>query len=135
MKVEVPKEQIVYGKILYYGSLISLVALAVLFVVYVSGIVPNYVDFEKILELWGKSHHVFVEETNIPTGWGWIGLIGYSDYLNLLFLAILAFLTIVCYIAIIPVLLAKRDWIYVAIALIEVIVLLLAASGLITTGH
>ncbi|MEM0088169.1 MAG: hypothetical protein QXM23_02240 [Archaeoglobaceae archaeon] len=135
MRIEVPKEQIVYGKILSCGSIISIIAIAISFVVYVSGVAPHYVEFENLLELWGKSHHVFVEETKIPIGWGWIELIGYSDYLNLLLLAILAFLTIICYIAILPVFITKRDWIYTTIALIEIIVLLLAASGFITTGH
>ncbi|MEM2402843.1 MAG: hypothetical protein QW329_03565 [Archaeoglobaceae archaeon] len=135
MKVEVPREQVVYGNILYYGSIISIITIGILFAAYVSGIMPHYVEFEKILELWGKSHHVFVEETKVPRGWGWIELIGYSDYLNLLLLAILAFLTIICYIAILPVFITKRDWIYTTIALIEIIVLLLAASGFITTGH
>ncbi|MEM0203655.1 MAG: hypothetical protein QXO16_07590 [Archaeoglobaceae archaeon] len=135
MKIEVPKEQIVYGKILNYGSIISLVAITIVFVVYISGLMPRYVDFERVVELWGESHHVFVEEAKVPTGWGWIELIGHVDYLNLLLLAILAFLTIICYIAILPVLIAKKDWIYVTIALIEIVVLLLAASGFITTGH
>lgn len=135
MKIEVPKEQIVYGKVLSYGSVISLLAMAIVFVVYVAGVVPHYVDLEEIVELWGKSHHTFVEEAKVPTGWGWVGLIGYADYLNLLLLALLAFLTILCYIAIVPVLIGKKDWIYVTIALIEIVVLLLAASGFITTGH
>ncbi|MFN3383699.1 MAG: hypothetical protein ACK401_02240 [Archaeoglobaceae archaeon] len=135
MKIEVPKEQVVYGKILYYGSIISIVAITAAFIAYVSGIMPHYVDFEKMAELWGKSHHVFVEEAKVPIGWGWVELINYADYLNLLLLAILAFLTIICYIAILPVFATKKDWIYATITLIEIIVLLFAASGFITTGH
>ncbi len=135
MKIEVPKEQIIYGKILSYGSKISILAMAIVFAVYISGVLPHYVDFEKVVELWGKNHHTFVEETGVPKGWEWVGLIGYADYLNLLLLAILAFLTIVCYIAILPVFAVKKDWVYLTITLIEIVVLLLAASGLITTGH
>ncbi len=71
----------------------------------------------------------------MPTGWGWLELVSYGDVLNFLPLAFLAVITIVCYITIIPVLLRKKDVIYVAIALIEVVVLLLAASGILQAGH
>jgi len=135
MKVEVPKEQVVYANILWLGSIISIMAITVAYVLYVTGILSQYVEFDKIVELWGKKSHEFVEETNIPTGWDWIGLLGYGDFLNLLLLAILSFLTVVCYLAILPFLLAKKDLIYFVIALIEVVILILAASGLIVVGH
>ncbi|MEM1578625.1 MAG: hypothetical protein QXN34_05290 [Archaeoglobaceae archaeon] len=135
MKIEVPKEQIVYGKILNYGGIVSIIAISVVFMIYITGIAPHYVDFEKLMELWGEKHHKFVEETKIPTGWEWLRLINYVDFLNLFLVALLAFLTIICYIAILPVFISKKDWIYATIALIEILVLILAASGLISTGH
>ncbi|MEM0350928.1 MAG: hypothetical protein QXU61_04070 [Archaeoglobaceae archaeon] len=135
MKIDVPKEQIIYSEILYYGSVISIIILTALFLIYTTGFMPSYLDFQRITELWGEKHHKFVEETGIPTGWGWLKLINYADFMNLLFIAALAFLTIICYIAILPVFITKKDWIFAMITIAEIIVLLLAASGLITTGH
>ncbi|MCC6027203.1 MAG: hypothetical protein LM574_01245 [Archaeoglobus sp.] len=135
MKVEVPKEQLVYAGILWYGSIISIVAITAAYIVYITGILPHYIEFDKIVELWGKKSHKFVEETNTPIGWEWLRLVMYGDFLNLLLLTFLSFLTIVCYLAIIPLLVAKKDFIYFVIALVEVLVLLLAASGLIVAGH
>jgi hypothetical protein len=135
MKVEVPKEQLVYARILWYGSIISIVAITAAYMVYITGILPHYIEFDKIVELWGKKSHKFVEETNTPIGWEWLRLVMYGDFLNLLLLTFLSFLTIVCYLAIIPLLVAKKDFIYFVIALVEVLVLLLAASGLIVAGH
>jgi hypothetical protein len=135
MKVEVPKEQLVYARILWYGGIISIVAITAAYIVYITGILPHYIEFDKIVELWGKKSHKFVEETNTPIGWEWLKLVMYGDFLNLLLLTFLSFLTIVCYLAIIPLLVAKKDFIYFVIALVEVLVLLLAASGLIVAGH
>jgi hypothetical protein len=135
MKVEVPKEQLVYARILGYGTKISILVIAAAYIAYITGILPHYIEFDKIVELWGKKSHKFVEETNTPLGWEWIGLVMYGDFLNLLLLTFLSFLTIICYLAIIPVLVAKKDFIYFVIALLEVVVLLLAASGLIVAGH
>uniref|UniRef100_A0A7J2TJM3 DUF1634 domain-containing protein n=1 Tax=Archaeoglobus fulgidus TaxID=2234 RepID=A0A7J2TJM3_ARCFL len=135
MKIEIPKEQLLYAKILWYGTIISIVAISVAYIVYVAGILPHYVEFDRIIELWGEKSHKFVEETNTPIGWGWIGLIGYGDFINLLLLAFLSFLTIICYIAITPVFLARKDIVYLLIALVEIVVLVLSASGLIVVHH
>jgi hypothetical protein len=115
--------------------LVGIVLLVVSFGIYVDGVYPPYVDYEKITELWSKDTHTFIEEAEMPTGWGWISLIGYGDILNLLMLAFLAVLTIVCYISIIPILIKKKDFVYAAIAIAEVAILVLAASGILQVGH
>lgn len=132
---KVPEEQIIYANILYYGGLAGIIFMAVTFAVYVSGVLPTYVPLSELPELWKHETHHYLEETGMPTGWGWLELVSYGDVLNFLPLAFLAVITIVCYIAIIPVLLRKKDVIYVTIALIEVVVLLLAASGILQAGH
>ncbi len=43
--------------------------------------------------------------------------------------------TIVCFIAIVPTLVRKRDFVYAAIAVVEVLVLVAAASGILAVGH
>jgi len=135
MKVEIPREQLIYAKVLRYGTIISLVTISVAYIVYIAEISPRYIEFGKLMENWGKKTHEFVKETNYPTGWSWLGLLWYGEFINLLLLAILAFLPLICYLAIIPIFVAKRDVIYLLIAIAEVIVLLLAASGVIAVGH
>jgi len=135
MVEKVPHEQIVYANILYYGSIIGMILLTITFAIYVSGLVAPFIEYEKIVELWKHDTHYLIKETKIPTGWGWLSMIGYSDFLNLLTLAFLAILTIVCYIAIIPIFLSKKDFIYTLLAIAEIIILLLAASGILQVGH
>ncbi len=58
-----------------------------------------------------------------------------GDYLNFVGIALLAAVTIVCYIGILPNLFRKKDWIYATIAVLEVLILVLAASGIVAVGH
>ena len=134
-KVKVPEEQIVYANILYYGGLSGIIFMAITYIIYISGVLPVYVPLSELPELWVHGTHEYIEKTELPTGWGWIELVTYGDVLNLVALAFLAFITVICYIAIIPVLLRKKDLIYVVLAVAEIIILLLAASGILQAGH
>jgi hypothetical protein len=54
--------------------------------------------------------------------------------LNYLPIALLSLLTIVCYLAILPGLFRKKDMPYLLICILEIIVLAIAASGILGTG-
>jgi hypothetical protein len=43
--------------------------------------------------------------------------------------------TVICYAAIIPLLLKRKDFVYATLAVLEVLVLVAAASGIIAVGH
>jgi hypothetical protein len=81
------------------------------------------------------SYDILLEENGVHHGWSWVSLFGYGDFINMFPIAFLASITIFCYIAIIPTLLKKRDTIYATLAIIEVLILVGAASGLISGGH
>ena len=74
------------------------------------------------------------EQGHKMAGWSWIKNVGKGDYMNFVGIAILAGLTIVCYLAIIPTLMRKKDTAYLVIAVVEVLVLTLAASGILKGG-
>jgi hypothetical protein len=78
--------------------------------------------------------HDYNVALNAPTGWGWAALVGKGDYLNFVGIAMLSGLTILCYVVILPILIRKKDIAYTAIAVVEVLVLSLAASGLLKVG-
>ena len=77
----------------------------------------------------------FLHMEHPPTGWAWVGMLDKGDFLNFVGIAILAGVTILCYLAIVPTLLRKKDNAYLAMALVEVLVLALAASGILAVGH
>lgn len=133
-KTKASEEQIAYANILNTGMWIGLAVVIVTFFVYISGVLPRFVPIEDLPKYWGMKVHEFNTVLNAPTGWGWTALVGTGYYLNFIGIAMLAGLTILCYLVILPILIKKKDTPYVIIAIIEIAVLVLAASGLLKTG-
>jgi|SRR5208283_1342649 len=133
-KVKATEEQIAYAKVLDFGMKCGLLALIITFLIYVSGILTPYVPVNDLPKYWGMSVHKYLQATGIHPGWSWLWLLGKGDFLTFIAIAFLAGVTVVCYIVIIPILFRKKDTIYSVIALIEVLVLVLAASGVLKAG-
>jgi membrane protein YdbS with pleckstrin-like domain len=67
-------------------------------------------------------------------GWNWVGQLNKGDFLNYIGIALLALLTVVCYLVLLPGYIRRKDWIYTSFCIAEVVVLLLAASGIFGSG-
>jgi hypothetical protein len=136
-------EQLLYARVLEIGMYIGLVILFVTFALYLSGIMAPAVPVEQVSTYWHQGVHEYLEAVNhdylhmehAPTGWAWVNMLGKGDFLNFVGIAILAGITILCYLAIVPTLLRKKDTAYLTMALLEVFVLALAASGILAVGH
>lgn len=128
-------EQLFYARVLELGMYVGLACLLLTFVLYVSGIMKPHVPVEDLSTHWEKSVHEYLHDAEIEPGWGWLTMVRYGDFLNFIGIAILAGVTVMCYLSIVPMLLRKKDFIYAVLALLEVIVLLGAASGIISAGH
>jgi hypothetical protein len=135
MKPSAPPEQLKYADLLFYGCWSAIFLLFITYGIYVAGILPPHVPLGKIPEYWSHSVHHYVEGTNAPLGWGWIHLLHRGDFLNFIGIVTLAGLTIVGYLSLILAYLEKRDTLFLIIAVLEVLVLLLAASGILIVGH
>jgi len=127
-------EQLAYATILDLGMKIGLLALIATFIIYLTGILPAYIPVNDLPKYWGHNVHKYLEETGIKTGWAWLGMLGKGDFLNFAPIAFLAGVTLICYARIIPILFAKKDTAFGIIAILEVLVLALAASGLLKSG-
>ncbi len=133
-KTKASEEQIAYAKILNVGMWLGLALLIITFFVYVSGFLPSHVPINDLPKYWSMRVHDFNVALNAPTGWHWTTLVGKGDYLNFIGIAILSGLTILCYLVILPILSRKKDTPYVVIAIVEILVLALAASGIMKVG-
>lgn len=133
-KTKASEEQLIYANILNVGMWFGLAVLTATFLLYVFGVLPNFVPIDDLPKYWSMKASDYIHTLHAPTGWGWVAFVGNGDYLNFVGIAILAGLTILCYLAIIPTLARKKDRAYLVIALIEVAVLVLAASGIMKTG-
>jgi len=154
-------EQLLYADILEKSMYIGLGLMLLTFLVYLTGIMKPAVPLDQISNYWkmpvsAKDGHGaaqpakeepppkpgylqsinkdFLHLEKPPTGWAWLNLLGYSDFLNFLPVAMLAGVTILCYAAIIPGLFRRKDKAYAIMAIAEVAILVLAASNLLTVG-
>ncbi len=127
-------EQLAYATILDKGMKIGLLMLVISFIIYITGILTPYIPVNDLPKYWGLSVHKYLEVTGIQPGWTWLRLLGKGDFLNFVGIAFLAGVTAVCYVRIIPILFRKKDIAFGIIAILEVIVLVLAASGLLKSG-
>src|SRR5690349_11074981 len=105
------------------GFAISLVA----FLVYVTGLVPAFLPPSELPRYWMLPVDRFVAATGTPQQWAWLHFLRYGDVLNVGAVALLALVTPVCYTRLLPKLLAQRDWLQLALACAQILVLVVAA--------
>ncbi len=135
LESEASAEQVRYADMLFWGAWIAIAIMAVTYVIYLAGILVPHVPLSKIPEYWSQPVDTYVHEAHIPIGWGWVSLLGKGDFLNFIGLTILATMTILCFLVVLlPAYLKKKDWLFAAIVVLEVAVLVLAASGILGGG-
>jgi hypothetical protein len=133
--VPVPGAQLKYAKLLDRGSSFGMCFLGISYLLYLTGILPSYVPPEKMHAYCSVSCSELVQVLDMPTGWAWLSFIGRADFLGLLGIAFLAGLTIIGYlIFLLPEFIRERDIPYAVMAAAEVLLLALAASGLLAAG-
>jgi len=134
----VSREQVVrelYARWLGAATLIAFAAALVAFVLYMGGVLPPFVPLEALPALWQLPVGEYLARTGAPVGWGWLRLLPYADYLSLGCVALIAAVTLVCYLAVLPMLLRLEERVQAALVAAQIIVLLLAASGALAAGH
>ena len=134
MHSEIPEESLVYAKILDTTMKMSLAILLFTFAIYIFEIRAAHVPLSRLPECWGLPSHQFTQQNNSPTGWLWIYELGSSDYMNYIGMILLAGVSVVCYLRILPTFIRKKDWIYAMLIFAEIVVMLLAMSGIFGSG-
>ena len=124
------REQRICARWLEIGARLGLAVLIASFAVYVLGLAEPLVAPQDLARLWTLPVDRYVAATGAPTGWGWLGLLGKGDYLNLFGVALLASVTAAACAAIVPALVRDGQRLQAAFALLQVLVLVIAASGL-----
>lgn len=134
-RLQATPEQLLYASVLEKGMYFGLLILFITFALYAFGIMKPFIPLDKLSDYWSMNVHDYLHHSGIRDGWAWLGMLGYGDFINFIGIALLAGTTIICYLAIVPVLLKNNDKVYALLALIEAIVLIAAASGIIAGGH
>jgi len=128
-------EQVAYADLLDIGVTIGRYLLAGTFILYVFGFTPAKIPLSELPAYWSMAADQYSNLVGVGTGWSWLALIEYGDYMNLFGIAFLSALTIACYLRVLPFSVRRNDLKLGTILLLEVCVLSLAASGLLATGH
>ena len=126
--------QLRYADTLFYGALLGFVTMLITYALYVFGVLTPQIPLDDMPRLWSQSAAAYRAAGNIPQGWGWLALVGKGDLCNFIGIAFLAALTIFCFVQLAIGLLRQKQWIMAIIAILEVLVLSLAASGVLVAG-
>jgi len=124
-----PPEHEICARWLELGGRVGMALLAASFAIYASGLLPPLVPAQELTRLWALSVDRYVAATGAPTGWEWARMLAKGDVLNLLGIALLASVTAAACAAIVPALWRDGRRLQAAFAMLQVIVLVIAASG------
>ena len=127
--------QELYARWLDVSTRLAFAASLLAFLVYASGLLSAFVPLQTLSTLWGLPVDRYLEKTGAPSGWGWLHLVGFSDYLSLACMALVGMVTVLCYLAILPPLLRLGERLQAALVGAQVLVLLVAASGFLAGGR
>jgi len=128
-------EQLLYARLLDVASKVAFVMLIGGFVAYVTGVLEENVVVGQLPALWGLSLAEYLRVTQTPTGWGWIAHLHKGEFAGLLGIEALAGCSLLCLAGIVPLYARRGDRIYAAICTLEIVVMLLAASGILAMSH
>lgn len=119
-----------YARLMDFLTVTAFVVLTITFGLYVTGLLPPFVSLARLPLHWGSSVSHYLGETGVRPGWAWVGRLGFGDFLNFLPLAFLGSVIALCYAGLALRLFRARERLLGALALIQIIILALAASGL-----
>ena len=123
-KVTVSPAQLRYATTLFYlGMLVT-------YFLYIFGVTTPLVPLDEMPKLWVHRSAEYLARAHIPQGWGWIKLLNKGDMANFIGIALLASVTLICYVQLAWSFIKSKEGIMVVIAILEIIVLVTAASGI-----
>jgi hypothetical protein len=123
--------QVRYALLLEWGTRVGLLVLLVSFAAYLTGWLPSHVAPNELPRVWSLPVAQYVSQTGAPVGWGWLARLHQGDMLGLAGIALLAGCSAVALLALVPMYAAASDRPFVALTVLQIMVLVAAASGLI----
>jgi len=126
--------QLFYAKVIDRAAKLGFLLLLLTFSVYISGILTPYVPLEHLSQYWGVSAAKYLEATQIQPDWGWVAKLHHGDMLNFFPITILAGVAIFGYLCLVYKFFRNREIILGMIVIFQIMVLILAASGVLKIG-
>jgi hypothetical protein len=127
--------ELIYARWLSACTRAGLALLAIAFFIYMTGLADVQIPLERLPELWRLPLQAYLAQSGAPTGWRWVGLAVKADYANVAAIAALGLVTAVCYARLLATLMRRGEHALALVAVLQIAVLLVAASGALTAGH
>lgn len=127
-------EQIAYAGLLDIGWKIGFGMMVATYAMYVFGIMEPFVALNDLPKYWVLSAPDYLKTSGAHAGWAWVHQVHKGDYLNFIPIAFLSGITVVCFLRVMPMFFKAKEMVYGIITVLEVIVLCLAASGILGGG-
>lgn len=118
-----------YARVVEIGTYLGMALLALAFLAYALGWVRPMVPLEAMPGLWAHPVADYLQRSGLPTGWGWLRFLNHGDVATLIGISVLAAVSLVALLAVLPLYLKRRDWIYVGFTGAGCLVLIAAASS------
>ncbi|MBA4387905.1 MAG: hypothetical protein C0404_07980 [Verrucomicrobia bacterium] len=135
MEVVTTEERTAYANLLGILTTIAMIMMGITFAIYLLGILPPFIPLQDLPKYWSLPLKEYLKATHAPTHWHWLPLAGKGDVLNMVSISFLSLVTIFCYLRVLPIFLRKKNYVFLTISVLEILVLALAASGIISIGH
>ncbi len=127
-------QQAAYASLLQVLVNTSLVMIIISFIIYLAGILDPLIAISDLPQYWSLPLHEFIAETNSPTGWNWTSYLSKGDYLNFLGIAFMGATSGICYLVMVFSFFKEKNNIALTVAIIELFLILLAASNILAVG-
>ena len=133
LKPGADRAQAVYATSLAWGTRIGLGLLVATFLAYVAGLIPAHVPIEELPRHWALPAAELLAATGSAPGWGWAAWLPRGDMLVLAAIGLLATCSIACLLLALRAFRAGGENVPAVLCALEVLVILVAASGLLAT--
>ncbi len=126
--------QLFYARVLDWATKLAFILLLCTFAIYIFGVIEPFIPLEDLPQYWSQPARHYLQATQLKTGWAWVEELHHGDILNFLPIAILAAVTIFGYGCLVLKFFRHRELTLGIIIILQMVVLSLAASGILKTG-
>ncbi len=125
-------DQLLLSRLYQYVSTVGFLLILFGFFLYGSGALTSTVPVADMSLFWHLSSEDFAAETGTPYGWDLFGHLRSGDMISLASLVLMPMGTILAFVVMAVVFSKGRNWVFSVIVLLLTVVLILAASGVVS---
>ncbi len=128
------KVQLVYARVLNTASHVAIFFLAAGYLIYILQLLPSSVPIESIAGNWHLSASEMQQKIHTPSTWVFFstpGILFNGDIVSYLSIFYLSMVTVICLAVAAVIFYRGKNYLYTTITILQVLVLLIAASGVI----